>query len=186
MERLLEFRTLATSWCRGRSASLRLPLLLYLGYVCVRCTFDNGYWSLIAPLNLGVHELGHFVFAPLGQFLAAAGGSILQCLVPLIGMGMFFKQQDYFAIAVALLWLSTNLFYVAWYMADARQMAIPLVTVGGGDATHDWNYLLSGLGLLRWDGVLSGIVSLLGTASMLVGLLGGAWLLWTMAARQER
>lgn len=44
-------------------------------------------------LNLGIHELGHMLFRPAGEFLCIAGGTILQLLIPIISVFMFVRQQ---------------------------------------------------------------------------------------------
>ena len=52
-------------------------------------------------------------------------------------------------------------------MADARRQELPLV--GGGD--HDWTFILSQWGLLRWDTTLA-----LWLRLFAVGLM--VWVLW--------
>ena len=174
-------RSAVEAWCTGRSWLLRLPLLLWFGWILVRHWGSPTYQSLFKPLNLGIHELGHYLFAPLGQFVGIAGGSILQCLAPILSMGMFLRQRDFFAIVVCLGWLSTNIFDVATYAGDASAMALPLVSPGGGDVIHDWNYLLGRLGLLGWDGLLAFVLRVAASADMIATIALGAWLLWTMA-----
>ena len=138
------------------------------------------YRSIIAPLNLGIHELGHFVFSFFGRFIEIAGGTILQCLVPIIGMLNFLRQRDYFAVAICFGWLSTNFFDVATYVGDARSMSLPLVGPGMGEIIHDWHYLLGKLHLLNYDHTIASLIRLAGVASMLVCLIFGAWLLLEM------
>lgn len=171
---------------RGRSWALRLPVLVLLGYIFARHLSDPEYHSIFKPLNLGTHELGHFAFAPFGRFLEIAGGSILQCLVPVAGMAMFLRQGDLFAVAVAFGWLGTNLYDVAWYAGDARTMAIPLVSPGGGPVIHDWNYLLGELAILPWDRTIASALRAAAGISMAISLLGGAAILWAIFSRRER
>jgi hypothetical protein len=115
-----------------------------MAYIWLRHIQDNQFQSIFKGLNLGLHELGHFIFAPFGEFMHVAGGSIFQCLVPIIAMIMFRAQKDFFAIAIAFGWLSTNLYEVATYAGDAQAQQLNLVspTAGGGDIIHDWNWLL--------------------------------------------
>jgi hypothetical protein len=101
--------------------------------------------------------------------------------MPVISGIMFWKQRDGFAIAFALGWLGTNLFESATYAADAREMDLPLVTPGGGEAIHDWHYMLGELGMLEWDTTLGFLFRIAGTLSLLASLVGGAWILWRMA-----
>jgi len=181
----------ARQWCRGRSWQARAPLILFFAYVFVRHLQDPMYTSIFKGLNLGIHELGHMVFMPLSvafpgrfsEFLVVAGGSFIQCLVPIIAMFMFFLQSDFFAVAVAFGWLSTNLFDVAVYAGDARAMELPLVSPfggGGGGEGHDWHYLLSATRLLQYDQSVSGAIRLMAVVSMLICLTYGAWLVNNM------
>lgn len=171
----------AAEWCRGRWWFVRAPILVWFGSILVRHWSDPDYQSLWKALNLGIHELGHIVFRPFGMFVSIAGGSLLQCLAPVIAIPMFFRQRDYFAIMVCLGWLSTNFFDVAVYAGDARAQALPLVSVGGGEVYHDWNYLLGHLGMLGMDATVALVFRIAATASMGTCLAGGAWLMWEMA-----
>ena len=185
-EWLQRFLLKASEWAEDKFAPLRLILWLFLLYVFLRHLGNPMYQSIFKPLNLGIHELGHLIFSPLGQFLMVAGGTIAQCLVPLISFFMFYKQRDFFAISVSFCWMGTNLFSVAVYMADARKMALPLVTpFGGEEIIHDWNYLLGKLGLLNSDIVLGGFVRLLAILNMVMGLAFGAWLILKMFKKKR-
>jgi hypothetical protein len=176
----------ASVWAEDKFAPLRLILWLFLLYVLLRHLGDPMYQSIFKPLNLGIHELGHLIFSPLGQFLAVAGGTIAQCLVPLISFFMFYRQKDFFAFTVSFCWMGTNLFSIAVYMADARAMALTLVTpFGGEEIIHDWNYLLGKLGLINSDAVLGGFVRMLAILNMVVGLTFGAWLILNMFKKKR-
>ncbi len=168
------------SWCAGRNLWVRLPLLIWFLLILARHWANPEYQSLFKPLNLGIHELGHYLFAAFGNFMAVAGGSLAQCLAPLASMIMFWRQPDYFAIAVCFGWLGTNCFDVAVYAGDARSMALPLVTPGGGEPIHDWNWLLARMGMLEWDRTIEILLRLLGSASLLAGTAAGGWMLWVM------
>jgi hypothetical protein len=172
----------ATDWCEGRSAAVRAPLWLFLLYVCLQQWWDPAYWSLFNFLNLAIHEGGHLLFRFGGDFICVAGGTILQLFAPLASMVMFLKQRDYFAIAVCFAWLSTNLFGVALYMADADDLALDLVTVGDGEGgiTHDWQYMFIRMGMIRHCDAIGWLTRQAGNLSMLVGLILGAWLMWRM------
>ncbi|MBI3726148.1 hypothetical protein HY251_19640 [bacterium] len=184
-ERASLWRADALDWCQGRLWPPRALLLLWVAYAVVRHLKDPMYESIIGPLNFGIHELGHFVFRPFGEFVSICGGSLFQCLVPFIGLAMFLRQRDYFAAAFSFGWLSTNLFYVATYCSDARSMQIPLLSPGGGDAYHDWNYILDRMGLLRFDHALAFLMRGAAALSALVFLVVGSWLLWHMARGEK-
>ena len=178
----------ARRWARRRNkawAVFYVALAVYMSYVLVRHLGDAEYQSWLKPLNLGIHEWGHFVFAPFGEFIKMAGGTILQCLVPLLSILMFVKQRDYFGMLFCFGWLSTNLFGVATYVGDARSRQLPLVTPGGGEAVHDWHYLLGRLGILHWDHTLAFLTRTAATLSMALFLLATLWILYQMTRKPE-
>jgi len=174
-------------WCRGKNWAARVPLLLYFVYVLIRHIESPLYSSMLGGLNLGIHELGHIVFGFFGQDLAIAGGTILQLLAPVFAFFNFYRQKDFFAMALSFGWLSTNFFNIAVYVGDARSLSLPLVSVfGQASVYHDWEYLLGRMNLLRYDTVIASGIRFLGVVSMLVCLAGGAWLLWQMACNTDK
>jgi hypothetical protein len=172
--------TRAAEWARGKNPWVRLPLLVWMVWLFAHHLADPEYASIIAGLNLGIHELGHFVLAPFGDFMGAAGGTLLQIIAPLAAALMFLRQRDWFAISFAFAWLGTNFFGIAPYAADARARALPLVTPGPGDPIHDWYYMLSQIGWLPHDELIGRFFRMCGILTTAVGTAFGAWLLWTM------
>jgi hypothetical protein len=172
-----------SDWCRGRSPWIRLPLLLFVGYAAGRHLQDSDYCSIVGALDLGIHELGHFLFMPGGEFLGILGGSLTQCLLPVIGMVNFWRQDDWFAIDLCFGWLALNLFETATYAADAQAMELPLLTPFGGEAIHDWNFLLDRLGILGHCGQIAGGLSIAGALMAAFCLAWGGWMLWQMWRR---
>lgn len=174
-------RSEALQWCRGKSWRARSLLLLWFAYIFVRHLANPMYNSIIGPLDLCIHELGHMIFSFFGKFIYMAGGTFLQCLMPFIGIVNFYREKDYFAISLCFGWLSENFFDVARYAADARSMELPLATMFGNEnVIHDWNYLLGTLGILQFDTVVAFFIKLLAVLSMLVCLFSGGWLIWQM------
>ena len=58
-------------------------------------------------------------------------------------------RGHYFAVPICGAWLSTNLYSVATYMADARAQQLPLLTVGDPEfVEHDWFVMFSGIHVL--------------------------------------
>ena len=172
----------AKSSCQGKNWCVRVPFLLWCGYVLIKYWTNPSYTSILSPLNLGIHELGHLVFSFMGEFMGILGGTLLQILAPLFGIFNFYRQSDFFAIALSFGWLSVSLFDVARYVADASVMELPLVSpFGGGDSViHDWNYLLSRIGLLQYDTFCALLIKGASTLSMLLCLAGGSWVLLQM------
>jgi len=169
------------AWCKGRIWYLRALLLIFFIYVGCRHLANPLYTSIFGGINLGIHELGHILFRFTGEFIMVAGGTILQLAVPLASAVMFIFQPDYFAVTVCGVWFATNLYSVATYVADARAQMLSLVTVGGGDAIHDWHYLLSRMHILSWDTSIAVFVRLLAFVSMWGSIIVGVWMLWIMA-----
>lgn len=126
-----------------------------------------GRGTLLDGVDLAIHETGHLVFAPFGEFIGFAGGTLFQLIMPLTFVGYFVRRGDQHAASVALWWVGQNCGHIAYYAADARAMELPLV--GGGE--HDWNYLLGELGVLAQDQaiaraiVVTGVLLVLGSAA---------------------
>ncbi|HZS03389.1 MAG TPA: hypothetical protein VFD58_00815 [Blastocatellia bacterium] len=171
----------AGKWCRGRSFIWRAPVLLYLAWECFQNFRDPFHGTIFGGITLAIHEMGHVIFSFAGEFIMVAGGSLMQLAAPLITAFLFLRQRDYFGISVAGAWLSLSLYNLAAYIGDAQAQVLPLVNIGGGEAEHDWYYLLSHLGLLRYDAGVAGLARLAGLAVMLASLVPGAWLCVTMA-----
>jgi hypothetical protein len=171
----------AAAWAAGRSRIVRAPLVLWLAWIGVRQFGSAEYASLLAPLNLVIHEAGHFVFRPFGEVMTVAGGSLLQCLAPLAAVWMFLRQPDWFGAAFSLGWLSTNFHSVGTYMADADAMRLPLVTVGSAESvTHDWRFLLERFDLLHRCGTLGAVTHGLAHLTMAASVAACIWLLCRM------
>jgi hypothetical protein len=176
-----EWREEFTGWARGRLWWARAPLLALAAWQLLAWIDDPDRWTVFFGLNLGIHEAGHLLTGFLGTFICALAGSAFQCAAPLAAGAIFLRQRDFFAITLCLTWLASNLFYVAWYLADASAMEIPLVSVGGGDVYHDWNTLLDMLGMLGSEGFISGCLRLLAYGCALAGVASGVWVLRQMA-----
>ena len=175
------------SWCSGKNWFWRLPLLLYFAYVFVRHISDPMYSSVLGGINLGIHELGHFVFGFLGEFMAVAGGTLLQILIPVFGMVNFMRQEDYFSLALCFGWLSTNFFEISRYASDARSISLPLVSPFGGDTViHDWEYMLDKLHILQYDIIVGNGFKILAAFMMLICLIFGVLQLWLMKRYSSR
>ncbi len=167
-------------WCRGRMWLPRVLFLAWFAYMLVHYLADPAYRVIFSAINLGIHELGHILWRPLGEFMYFLGGSLTQCLAPVASVAVFYRQRDFFGIAFCFGWLSTNLHEVAVYVNDARAQALPLVTPGGGEPIHDWFYLLHRLGLLEMDHAIALFLRGLGVLSMLVFLVLGGYQCWLM------
>ena len=169
----------------GKLWQPRALLLVLCGWIFWRHLQDPLYGGIVKGINLGIHELGHVAFAFLGEFIGIAGGTILQLALPLVAFVMFYRQRDHFAIAIAFCWLATNFFDVAAYASDARAGQLPLVSIGGGDAEHDWFVMLAETDLLYKDQLIGGVFRLLGILSFAAGLAFGLWVIKQMRAPRK-
>jgi hypothetical protein len=171
----------AAAWAQGRMWWPRALLLVYLAYAGWRHYADSEYGSIFSGITLAIHELGHVLFGPFGEWLGVAGGSITQLAAPVAVALIMLRQRDYFGVTVGGAWLSMSLSNLAVYIADARAEALPLYSLGGGDPIHDWNYLLGRLHLLPKDTAIAGSVHVLALACLVLSVLLGVWLCRVMA-----
>lgn len=151
-------------------------MLAYLAYAAYRSLTDFEYWNVFSGITLAIHEAGHVIFAPFGEILQAAGGSITQVATPVIAAVLFLRQREYFGIPVALAWLSMSLANLAAYIGDARSQDLPLVSMGSGDPIHDWHFILGRYAMLGDDHSLARFTLFLGALALLAAVGLGAWL----------
>jgi hypothetical protein len=114
---------------------------------------------------------------PFGRFMTVLGGSLLQVLVPVVCAIAFVRQQgDWFGAAVCTWWAGENFVDLAPYIADARSLSLTLLggRTGAEVEGHDWEYLLSALGLMPWDHALARLAHLSGLLVMAGALIWAA------------
>ena len=107
------------------------------------CFLDN--------VDLPIHETGHLLFRPFGEFMMVAGGSLFQVIFPAVFVGYFaFWQRSYYSAAIVLLWVGQSILNVWVYASDAVVMKLVLTSgfTGSEGSFHDWNYLLTATGLI--------------------------------------
>jgi hypothetical protein len=136
--------------------------------------------SLLHYPAVPIHEFGHVLFMPFGEFLHLLGGSLFQVGLPLAFGGiLLMKNRDPFAAAVMLWWSATQFMDVAPYVYDAWKPQHVLLTGRTGDTgAHDFIDVLGDLGVLhRAQGIGYGVhhagVVMLGAA-----LAWGAYIVW--------
>jgi hypothetical protein len=169
------------SWCDGKLWIIRAPVSIFCIYIAIKHFNDPMYTSIFGGLNLGIHEMGHFLFFWTTQFWYVAGGTILQLFIPILTIFLFMKQPDYFGVSFAGVWLGTNLYYVAMYLGDARSQILPLVSIGGGESKHDWTYLLTETKLILSDKIIASEIRFVAFLVIWVSIVFGVWLLYQMS-----
>ena len=116
------------------------------------------HFGLLDHVDLAIHEAGHLVFGPFGEFVGVFGGTLMQLLFPLAFAWYFWRRHDRHAATVAAWWVAQNLWNIARYVQDAQAQELPLV----GSGEHDWTYLLGEVGLLEQDQFVGQLVRVTG------------------------
>lgn len=125
------------------------------------CAYDPSQWHLIDGVNLVIHEAGHLIFSPLGEFMMIAGGSLFQVIMPALFVGYFWYQGKYYSATLVLFWVGQSILNVSVYAGDSIALELPLL--GGQDSMHDWNYLLTSMNMLPATSKVAAALRLLGT-----------------------
>ena len=147
----------------------RLLLTIFLAVYGAACLAHPEAGGFLEALDLGIHETGHLVFGPFGEFVGFAGGTLAQLIMPSLFAAYFLRQGDRHAATIPLWWLAQNLWNISVYAADARAQILPLV--GGGE--HDWAYMLGRLGWLQLDTRISRLIWLVGVLVYVVSIIQG-------------
>jgi len=169
-----EFVDSAVEWSGAREDWQPMPrwaigawLAFYAIFLLYAFRMHGGY-LFIDSANLVVHEGGHLLFSWLGPTLCLWGGTILQWAVPFLLAAYFFHQRQVAAFVFCLFFFFENWLYTATYMADARAMVLPLVTVGDPEfVEHDWHTIFSSMGVLQYDTTIAAVVRTFGWCGML-------------------
>jgi len=140
------------------------------------CAHDVNSFQTLDGVNLVTHEAGHLFFSWFGEFIHVIGGITGQLFVPAAFTVYFFVRHEFYSSAVTLFWTGQNFFGISVYVKDAQAMALPLISVGGGEEViHDWNYILSRLGLLRWDQAIGNMFYITGIGIIIVSVIWGLY-----------
>jgi hypothetical protein len=149
----------------ARHAALgRLALSIVLALYGIPSLMRPEEGRLLDSVDLAIHETGHLVFGPFGEFVGFLGGTLFQLIVPAVFVGYFWRRGDRHSASVPLWWVAQNCWNISVYARDARAQELPLV--GGGE--HDWAYLLGRMGWLAHD---QGIGKMIHAAGSLIYLL---------------
>jgi hypothetical protein len=161
-----------------------LLILIVWGLKLIFSTIESNYagQTFLHMINLPFHEAGHIFFSPFGRWIRSLGGSLMQLLIPIVCLVAFlFQTRDTFAASVGLWWFGENLIDLAPYINDAQ--ALKLTLIGGFTGreleygSHDWEFILQEVGLLRYSHGLASIAHTLGALVMLLAVSWGGYLL---------
>jgi len=147
----------------------RLIFAALLGLYFLWIAYDPMQGSFLDNVDLPIHETGHLIFRPFGEFLMIAGGSLFQVIFPAVFVGYFLWRKQYYAAAIVGLWVGQSILNVWVYAADAVKMQLVLTSgfTGSEGSFHDWNYLLERTGLLNSTNKVAGVIRLIGTLTIL-------------------
>lgn len=165
-----------------------LPFWLFGAYLFFKLLeFELGgpapsfFIAIAQAFDFVLHEAAHLVTAFMPSMFVAAAGSLAELSLGIILIITAFKTRSYFASLFCFLWFMLATQSVADYIADARTMALPLISFGGDNAIHDWHFILDELGLLAMDTTIASMVRGFGIVAGLFALAFSAWLLYQMA-----
>lgn len=131
--------------------------------------YDPMEGSFLDSVDLPIHETGHLIFRLFGEFMMIAGGSLFQVIVPAVFVGYFWWNEKYYSAAIVLFWVGQSLINVYIYAADAVVMKLVLTSglTGSEGGFHDWNYMLTTLGLIDSTRIVAGLIRAVGTLTIL-------------------
>lgn len=125
--------------------------------------------SFLDLVDLPIHEKGHLIFRLFGEFMMIAGGSLFQVIFPAVFVGYFVWHFKYYSAAIVLFWVGQSIINVYVYAADAQVMQLVLTSgfTGSEGSFHDWNYMLTRLGLLESTKTVAGLIRAVGTLTII-------------------
>jgi hypothetical protein len=139
--------------------------------------YDPMQGSFLDLVDLPIHETGHLLFRPFGEFMSIAGGSLFQIIMPAVFVGYFIWQNKYYAASIVLFWVGQSILNVYVYAADAVVMQLVLTSgfTGSEGSFHDWNYLLTATGLIGSAKIVAGIIRAIGTLTIIAAAIGSIY-----------
>ncbi|RRS30098.1 MAG: hypothetical protein P794_08560 [Epsilonproteobacteria bacterium (ex Lamellibrachia satsuma)] len=163
-----------------------LFLLLFPHYAPWEPGYENNHgliqqlftlYFFVANQTLGiVHESGHGICYLLHcpEFIMVVNGTIFQLLFPGLIAYYYKRKGNLFAALIALFFVGFSLHYTAWYISTAHEGLILPASKSflGVDAYHDFNYMLSSMGLLSYDSMIAGITRFIAYLIMIVSVIG--------------
>lgn len=138
----------------------KLIVAILAGAYFVWVAYDPMQSSFLDMVDLPIHETGHLIFSPLGQFIGVAGGSLFQIVLPAIFVGYFVWNQKPYSAAMVLFWVGQSIQNVFVYAKDAvvQQLVLTSGMTGSEGSFHDWNFLLTETGLIGQTTLVAGII----------------------------
>jgi hypothetical protein len=147
--------------------------------------------SFLHLVNLPFHEAGHIFFQIFGRWMTSLGGTLGQLLIPFVCLlVLLIKTRDPFGASAALWWVGESFMDIAPYINDARSGELMLLGgVTGKEADygyHDWEFILSEVGILRFDHLLARLAEGVGIILMLTSFVWAGTILFRQYKNLKR
>jgi hypothetical protein len=148
------------------------PKLVFAGLCSIYflwIVYDPMRGSFLDNIDLPIHETGHLLFRLFGEFMMVAGGSLFQVIFPAIFVAYFWWHEKYYSAAVVFFWVGQSILNIWIYAADAVVMQLVLTSgfTGSEGSFHDWNYLLTHIGLIGSAKTVASVIRFIGTLVIL-------------------
>ncbi|QQS32393.1 MAG: hypothetical protein IPM50_12105 [Acidobacteriota bacterium] len=165
----------------------KLVFAILLSIYFLWIAYDPMQGSFLDNVDLPIHEFGHLLFNPFGQFMMVAGGSLFQIIFPLVFVGYFIWQRSFYSAAIVMLWVGQSILNVWVYASDAVVMQLVLLggLTGSEGSFHDWNYMLTELGLLDSTKGVASVIRLIGTLTIIGAAVAAVYLSFVPTAEFE-
>jgi hypothetical protein len=156
------------------------PKLIFAGLLTLYflwIAYDPMQGSFLDLVDLPIHETGHLVFRPFGEFMSIAGGSLFQVILPAVFVGYFIWNEKYYSASIVLFWVGQSILNVWVYTADAvvGQLVLTSGFTGSEGSFHDWNYMLTRLGLINSTKMVAGVIRAIGTLTIITAAVGSIY-----------
>lgn len=149
---------------------LKLAFAIILTIYFASIAYNPMAGSFMDMVDLPIHETGHLLFRILGEFTGIAGGSLFQVIFPAVFVGYFIWHYKYYSASIVLFWVGQSIINVYIYAQDAVVMQLLLTSgmTGSEGGFHDWNYMLTGTGLIGYTKSIAGMIRLVGTFTIII------------------
>jgi len=165
----------------------KLIFALLLSIYFLWIAWDPMQGSFLDNVDLPIHETGHLLFRPFGEFMMVAGGSLFQVIMPVIFVAYSVWRKQFYSAAIVGLWVGQSILNVWVYAADAVKMQLVLTSgfTGTEGGFHDWNYLLDSIGLLNSTNKVAGLIRFLGTVAIIASTVSAIYSSFKPEAPEE-
>lgn len=153
----------------------KIFIAILVSALFIYCDIDPLHQGFIHMIILPIHEVGHTLFKPFGEFLLVAGGTIFQLFVPIACCIEFLRRGLHFSASITLMWLGNNFFNIAIYARDAIFMELPLANLSGPAESkegHDWRNMLTDTNMLPHTDMIANIIVGLGIITTTIAIIG--------------